>query len=117
MSTTDRRPRSSPSPPTARPAGPRRARQTRTRSWAPHPHEGGVTDPGAQAAGPAVVVRHGDGTAYELEHEHEGVWVGVLPGTEVPDYRLEVDLRRRATRTSSTTRTGSCRRSARWTCT
>lgn len=26
----------------------------------------------------------------ELTHEYEGVWVGVLPGTDVPDYRLEV---------------------------
>jgi 1,4-alpha-glucan branching enzyme len=25
-----------------------------------------------------------------LEHEHGGVWVGVLPDPEVPDYRLEV---------------------------
>ncbi|REF35366.1 1,4-alpha-glucan branching protein GlgB [Thermasporomyces composti] len=26
----------------------------------------------------------------ELAHEYEGVWVGVLPGTDIPDYRLEV---------------------------
>ena len=25
-----------------------------------------------------------------LTHEHEGVWVGVLPGEDVPGYRLEV---------------------------
>ena len=25
-----------------------------------------------------------------LEHEHEGVWAGVLPVAEVPDYRLVV---------------------------
>ena len=27
---------------------------------------------------------------YELTHEHEGVFVGVLPGPHAPDYRLEV---------------------------
>lgn len=27
---------------------------------------------------------------YSLTHEHRGIWVGVLPLTEVPDYRLEV---------------------------
>jgi 1,4-alpha-glucan branching enzyme len=27
---------------------------------------------------------------YPLTHEHRGIWVGVLPLTEVPDYRLEV---------------------------
>src|SRR5215210_5143361 len=27
---------------------------------------------------------------YELEHEHEGVFVGVVPGPHAPDYRLEV---------------------------
>ena len=26
----------------------------------------------------------------ELDHEHEGVWAGVLPVAEVPGYRLEV---------------------------
>ncbi len=31
-----------------------------------------------------------DGERHELTHEHEGVWVGVMPGTQVPDYRLEV---------------------------
>ena len=36
------------------------------------------------------MVRHGDGREFPLEHEHEGIWVGVLPDPEVPDYRLEV---------------------------
>ncbi|MGQ0464025.1 MAG: 1,4-alpha-glucan branching protein GlgB [Sporichthyaceae bacterium] len=31
-----------------------------------------------------------EGARYELQHEHEGVWVGVLPGSTVPDYRIEV---------------------------
>ena len=25
-----------------------------------------------------------------LKHEHRGVWIGLLPGTDVPDYRLDV---------------------------
>jgi len=56
----------------------------------PHPHDGGVTVRALKALARTVVVRHGDGTAYPLEHEHEGVWVGVVPGADVPDYRLEV---------------------------
>jgi 1,4-alpha-glucan branching enzyme len=55
-----------------------------------HPGEGGVTVRVLKPMAESVTVRHGDGTAYPLEHEREGVWVGVLPGTEVPDYRLEV---------------------------
>jgi 1,4-alpha-glucan branching enzyme len=56
----------------------------------PHPHAGGVTVRTFKPMARSVVVRHGDGTAYPLEHEHEGVWVGVVPGADVPDYRLEV---------------------------
>ena len=43
-----------------------------------------------------VCVRTGSSSApdrgglVELAHEYEGVWAGVLPGSEVPDYRLEV---------------------------
>ena len=56
----------------------------------PHPHDGGVTVRAFKPLARSVVVRHGDGTGYPLEHEHDGIWVGVLPGTDVPDYRLEV---------------------------
>ena len=40
----------------------------------------------------AVGTGGGGGFRHELEHEHAGVWVGVLPGAggAVPDYRLEV---------------------------
>ncbi|WP_193610425.1 1,4-alpha-glucan branching protein GlgB [Nocardioides lijunqiniae] len=56
----------------------------------PHVHEGAVTVRVLKPLASAVVVRHG-GTETPLEHEHEGVWVGVLPGvTDVPDYRLAV---------------------------
>lgn len=37
----------------------------------------------------AVVVRTPDGRTPAL-HEQDGIWVAVLPDTEVPDYRLEV---------------------------
>ncbi len=56
----------------------------------PHPHDGGVTVRAFKPMARTVVVRHGDGTGYPLEHEHEGIWVGVLPVPDVPDYRLEV---------------------------
>ena len=57
----------------------------------PHPHDGGVTVRTFKPLAKRVAVRHGDGTVYELTHEHEGIWVGVLPVADVPDYRLEVD--------------------------
>ena len=37
----------------------------------------------------SVTVVVGD-DEYSLAHEHRGVWVGVLPLAEVPDYHLEV---------------------------
>jgi len=37
-----------------------------------------------------VVVESSDGSRTELRHEFEGVWVGVLPTAEVPDYRIRV---------------------------
>ncbi len=36
-----------------------------------------------------VAITHGGGRR-ELAHEQDGVWVGVLPGEEVPDYRLAI---------------------------
>ncbi len=36
-----------------------------------------------------VVVRTLDGT-YEAEHEQDGVWLAEIPGTDVPDYRVDV---------------------------
>ncbi len=55
----------------------------------PHPHDGGVTVRVLRPLATSVVVRHG-GTETPLEHEHEGIWTGVLPVAEVPDYRLAV---------------------------
>jgi 1,4-alpha-glucan branching enzyme len=56
----------------------------------PHPHEGGVTVRVFKPLAENVVVRHGDGREFPLQHEHEGIWVGALPVPEVPDYRVEV---------------------------
>jgi 1,4-alpha-glucan branching enzyme len=59
----------------------------------PHPHEGGVTVRAFKPLASRVVVRHGPAgsrSETELTHEHEGIWVGVLPVAEVPDYRLAV---------------------------
>lgn len=55
----------------------------------PHPHDGGVTIRVLKPLASSVVVQHG-GTETALEHEYEGIWVGVLPTTDVPDYRLAV---------------------------
>jgi 1,4-alpha-glucan branching enzyme len=54
-----------------------------------HPHAGGVTVRALKPLADSVVVRWPGGEA-ALAHEHEGIWVGVLPLTEVPDYRLAV---------------------------
>jgi len=56
----------------------------------PHPYDGDVTVRVLKPLAQRVTVRHGDGTTYELAHEHEGIWVGVLPGEDVPDYRVQV---------------------------
>ncbi|MBO0843369.1 MAG: 1,4-alpha-glucan branching enzyme, partial [Nocardioides sp.] len=56
----------------------------------PHPHEGAVTVRVYKPLAKSVVVRTAAGATAELSHEHDGVWAGVLPGGEVPDYRLLV---------------------------
>ena len=55
----------------------------------PHPHEGGVTVRTLKPLARRVEVLHKNGPT-PLTHEHGGIWVGELPGTEVPDYRLAV---------------------------
>ena len=54
-----------------------------------HPHEGGVTVRVLRPLASSVEIRHGDDVT-PLEHEYGGVWVGELPGTDVPDYRVTV---------------------------
>jgi 1,4-alpha-glucan branching enzyme len=55
----------------------------------PHPHDGGVTVRALRPMAEHVVVVVGD-EQYPLVHEHAGVFVGVLPYPEVPDYRIRV---------------------------
>ncbi|HET9945783.1 MAG TPA: 1,4-alpha-glucan branching protein GlgB [Actinomycetes bacterium] len=55
----------------------------------PHPHGGAVTVRTLRPWATSVAVLVGD-ERHDLRHESYGVWVGVLPGTTVPDYRLEV---------------------------
>ncbi len=54
-----------------------------------HPHDGAVTVRTLRPLARSVVVEHGD-RSVRLEHEHAGVWVGVLDAPEVGDYRLRV---------------------------
>jgi 1,4-alpha-glucan branching enzyme len=63
----------------------------------PHATAGGVTlrvlRPWATEVSAVV-----DGDHYKLEHERGGVWVGLLPGSKPPDYRLDVAYGGPATR-------------------
>jgi 1,4-alpha-glucan branching enzyme len=54
-----------------------------------HPHDGGVTIRTLKPLARTVTVVYGT-ERQELTHEAEGVWVGVLPVKQPPDYRLEV---------------------------
>ena len=59
----------------------------------PHPHDGGVTVRVLRPLASTVVVRWSTGSdsgEVALTHEHEGVWVGVIPLPDVPDYRVAV---------------------------
>ncbi|MDN7120679.1 1,4-alpha-glucan branching protein GlgB [Nocardioides sp. ChNu-153] len=55
----------------------------------PHPHDGGVTVRVLRHLASSVEVVHG-GRRTPLTHERSGVWMGVLPVAEVPDYRVQV---------------------------
>ena len=54
-----------------------------------HPHDGGVTVRVYRPLASGVTIRHGGGST-ELAHEHDGIWAGVLPVADVPDYRVAV---------------------------
>ncbi|MEZ5116154.1 MAG: 1,4-alpha-glucan branching protein GlgB [Candidatus Nanopelagicales bacterium] len=56
----------------------------------PHPHQGGVTVRVLRPGAESVTVVSGT-LRVPLEHEHRGVWVGVLPVSEVPDYSIDVE--------------------------
>ncbi len=55
----------------------------------PHPSEDGVTVRALKPLASSVDVVYGD-ERVALTHEHEGIWVGVLPGSDVPGYQLAV---------------------------
>ncbi len=55
----------------------------------PHPGNGGVTIRLLRPLADSVVVITPE-TRVPARHEQDGVWVAVLPGGEVPDYRVEV---------------------------
>ncbi|MBP2436484.1 1,4-alpha-glucan branching protein GlgB [Microbacterium amylolyticum] len=55
-----------------------------------HPYDGGVTVRVLKPLADAVVVRFSGGDV-SLVHEAHGIWVGVLPVPEVPDYRVVVN--------------------------
>ncbi len=55
----------------------------------PHVGTDGVTLRVLRPFARSVVAVVGE-TRHELRQEHAGVWVAVLPGTDIPDYRLEV---------------------------
>ncbi|MFC7406284.1 1,4-alpha-glucan branching protein GlgB [Georgenia alba] len=54
-----------------------------------HPGEDGVTIRTVRHLADAVAIVTADGT-YDATHEQDGVWVAVVPGSEVPDYRVRV---------------------------
>ena len=55
----------------------------------PHQHAGGVTIRTLRPWASSVAVLVGD-QRHDMTHESYGIWVGVVPGATVPDYRLEV---------------------------
>jgi len=54
-----------------------------------HVHEGTVTVRAFRPLADSVSVVHGN-EKVPLDHEHEGIWAGVVDLPDVPDYRLEV---------------------------
>ena len=54
-----------------------------------HPGPDGVTIRVFKPLASSVVVTY-DGGETPLAHVHEGVWAGVVPGEQVPDYRVQV---------------------------
>ncbi|AEE46896.1 1,4-alpha-glucan branching protein GlgB [Cellulomonas fimi] len=55
----------------------------------PHVGDGGVTIRTLRPLADKVVVITAD-TRVPAQHEQDGIWVAVLPGVDVPDYRIEV---------------------------
>ena len=55
----------------------------------PHVGDGAVTIRTLRPLADRVVVVTADGSV-EAQHEVDGIWYALLPGTDVPDYRVEV---------------------------
>ncbi|GAA4345605.1 1,4-alpha-glucan branching protein GlgB [Angustibacter luteus] len=55
-----------------------------------HPYGGGLTLRALRPHAREVVAVLADGSRWPLTHEYDGVFVGVLPGEDVTDYRLDV---------------------------
>jgi 1,4-alpha-glucan branching enzyme len=55
-----------------------------------HPGDGGVTVRALRPGASSVTVLVGRERT-PMQHERAGVWVALLPGQDVPDYRLQVD--------------------------
>ena len=86
-------------------------------SSGPHPHDGGVTVRVFKPLAKRVAVRHGDGTRYELDPRARGRLGRGAARSPTSPTTASRSTTATATRTWSTTPTGSCPRSARWTCT
>jgi len=54
-----------------------------------HKHDGGVTVRVLRPLAESITVVH-DGGRLSLDHEHEGVWMGVIETEKPPSYQLEV---------------------------
>ena len=57
----------------------------------PHSHAGAVTIRALRPWATRVAAIFADGSSIDLEHEFGGVFVGVAPFTDVPDYRIDVE--------------------------
>jgi 1,4-alpha-glucan branching enzyme len=55
----------------------------------PHPHQGSLTIRVLRPGARTVAVEYADGQV-ELEHEHAGIWVGVVDVPDAVDYRVRV---------------------------
>ncbi|USQ75616.1 1,4-alpha-glucan branching protein GlgB [Ornithinimicrobium cryptoxanthini] len=54
-----------------------------------HPHDGGITIRALRPLAETVTVLV-DGGRHPMRHEKHGIWTAVVPGTQIPDYRIEV---------------------------
>jgi 1,4-alpha-glucan branching enzyme len=65
----------------------------------PHRHDGRVTIRVLRPWATRVAAIFADGTSVDLQHEFGGIFVGVAPFTDIPDYRLEIEYGAPAART------------------